>query len=130
MDRLTTNSSSSTGDPRWVTYRIVEDGVAVEVYPRFATSMDIFIEGLRAPTIVDSEDDVLDLPTELTTPVVLYMVARAKFKDEEDTQYRFAMGAFAAEMQKLAERRTQIEADQHNRVRSGRAITIRDWRAT
>jgi len=125
MDRLTTGGTSGAGEPRAVTYRIVDDGPAFEVFPRFSASASIYIEGQKAPTDLAAEDDVSDLPRELTTAVVLYAVARAKYKDEESQQYTQAMQAFGDEMRKLGERRMQYHADQHNTVRDRRPISTR-----
>lgn len=125
MDRLTTGTASGSGEPRAVTYRLSEDGPAFEVFPPFNAQASIFIEGLKAPTTLTALTDTADLPTELTQAIVLYAVAQAKYKDEEPQQYQLAIDAFAAEMQKLAERRMQYHADQHNTVRDGRPISAR-----
>lgn len=120
MDRLR-RGSGSQGTPRWYCVRLTEDGPAVEFFPALSTARPIFVEGYRAPTELGTAEDRTDLPRHLVPAVIRYALMCAKDKDEETKQAQEHERKFGVDMDRLSERRAQLQADQHNTVKYRRS---------
>lgn len=126
MDRMR-RGSSSTGSPRWYTARLTEDGPAIEFFPALSTARPLYVEGFRRPTPLSDSEDRTDLPRHLIPAVIEYALWCAKDKDEETKQAQEHERKFGEHLSKLAERRLQLQADQHNTVRLGRSTRWPYW---
>lgn len=122
LDRMMNGSVIASGQPAFVSYRVVDDGTAMIVWPRPAVQATLFLEGFKVPKRLTTETSMTDLPEHLVAPVILYALWCAKGKDEESAQAREAERKFVGAMNKIAERRMQYQADQHNTVRYRRAV--------
>jgi len=123
MDRITVGTTSMGSVPRYCTYRRVEDGTAIEIWPRPSAQVPLYVQGLCEPKRVEDMESISDLPRPYVQAIIFYAVWCAKGKDEEDQQAREAERKFAAEMNKLAERKMDVQRDQNNTVLYGRQTT-------
>lgn len=111
-----------TGSTVVCTVRTRLFGRSLEWDRAFSEPMVLTVEGHMRPRPLVDADSETDIPAWLVHVVIDYMLWQAKKKDEETREADQAEKQFAADMEELAVRRFQAQADQFNRVRWGRSL--------
>lgn len=128
LDQQRSWSTGISGRPRLCTYRMAEDGVALDIWPGPNDSpLDIYVGGYLRPATLTEQTDRSDIPPWLSQTVIKYALYRAKVKDEEQGEADRAYADFQRDLDRLAERRLLIQYDQLNAVRDYRAVGGYRW---
>lgn len=123
VDNDTRGVSWGPGQPETVSYHLDAEGIAVDLWPAPNGAYDLYVEAFQRPLVLTEATDRTDIPAYLVSTVVKYAVAQAKYKDEEMQQYAAMMQDFQKDLDRLAERRLETQADQHPTVRAYNFMT-------
>jgi hypothetical protein len=122
MDRKWRSSTSSGRG--WVTYRSTRLGTEMEILPvPSVTGLLVTVTASIRPRALVDTTDRTDIDGRYAYLLKAYALGRCKRKDEENSQADRYMAEFNAEIARLSEIETKLQADQFNRTRVGRHVS-------